>query len=223
VTGADAGDYVRTVASFTDDTGQTATASSSGTPIGGGAGITVFDTTTGQPVSATGQSYTGPVGGIQNQYINITSDSLNVGTSTPNWYIHTGDGNDGINVSAGGGNNILDGEGGSNFLVGGRGNDTFYVNDLYATVPSWTTIVGFHIGDAATVWGVPPDDFKLSWMDGGGAPGYTGLTLYATAAKKPEVAVTIAGATVADMHSGLINVQFGQAGGNNYMEISRLT
>jgi Ca2+-binding RTX toxin-like protein len=133
----------------------------------------------------------------------------------------------GSTFSAVGGNNVLDGEGGSNFLVGGQGNDTFYVNDLYATVPSWTTILGFHTGDAATVWGLTPDDFKLTWLDGGGAPGYTGLTVYATAANKPEVAVTIAGATLADKNSGHINVQFGHVTDSlgrpqPYMEISRL-
>ncbi len=162
--------------------------------------------------------------GLTNELIAITPDNLNVASSTPNAYIHTGNGNDGINVSyaGGGGNNVLDGEGGSNFLVGGQGNDTFFVNDLYATVPSWTTLVGFHAGDAATIWGVTPTDFQLSWMDGGGAPGYTGLTLYATSAGKPEIALTVAGATLANLHNGAITAQFGSANNTPYMEITSL-
>jgi Ca2+-binding RTX toxin-like protein len=117
---------------------------------------------------------------------------------------------------------VLDGEGGSNFLVGGNGNDTFLVNDLYAKRPSWTTMEGFHVGDAATIWGLTPNDFQLSWLDNGGAAGHTGLTLYATSARKPEIAVTIAGASIADISSGRLDVQFGTVSGQNYMEINRL-
>ncbi len=93
-----------------------------------------------------------------------------------------------------------------------------------AKVPSWTTMVGMHAGDAATVWGVTPADFQLTWLDGGGAAGYTGLTLYATAANKPEVALTLAGMTTADIASGRLDVQFAPqtAGHNSYMEINVL-
>jgi hypothetical protein len=158
-----------------------------------------------------------------NELIDITPDSLNIAAVTPSAYIHTGDGNDGINVSYAGGNNILDGEGGSNFLAGGSGNDTFFVNDLYATTPSWTTIEGLHGGDAATVWGITPADFNLSWIGGQGAAGYTGLTLFATAAGKPEVATTLAGMTPADLTNGRLDVQYGVAStGVPYMEISDL-
>jgi hypothetical protein len=47
-----------------------------------------------------------------NEFIDITPDNLNIAAVTPSVYIHTGDGNDGINVSYAGGNNTLDGEGG---------------------------------------------------------------------------------------------------------------
>jgi Ca2+-binding RTX toxin-like protein len=113
-------------------------------------------------------------------------------------------------------------DGGSNFLAGGNGNDTFFVNDLDATTPSWTTIEGFHTGDAATIWGLTPTDFQFAWMDGGGAVGHQGLTLYATAPNKPEIAITLAGASVADLSSGKLDVQFGKVNGTNYMEINHL-
>jgi Matrixin len=54
-----------------------------------GAGIGILDTTTGQPVAAAAEPYTGPVAGLQEQYINITNDSLNISVSTPNWFVHS--------------------------------------------------------------------------------------------------------------------------------------
>ncbi len=133
-TAADVGDFVRTVASFSDDTGQSAMANSPGTLINPSPGVNnfaVLDQTTSQSSFQPGTPYTGPVAGIANEFVDITPDNLDIAAITPNVFIHTGDGNDGINVSNANGNNTLDGEGGSNFLVGGNGNDTFYVNDLY--------------------------------------------------------------------------------------------
>ena len=63
--------------------------------------IAAFDTTTNQPVAVVGEAYTGPVAGLQNEYINITPDSLNITASSPNWFIHSGGGDDAINVSGG--------------------------------------------------------------------------------------------------------------------------
>jgi serralysin len=75
---------------------------------------------------------------------------------------------------------VLDGGTGSNFLSGGSGTDTFFVDDRSASADIWSTVSGFHAGDAATIWGVAPQDFGLAWMDGQGTPGFTGLTLHAT-------------------------------------------
>jgi hypothetical protein len=121
------------------------------TPPPSAANFQVLDQTTGQTTVQPGTPYMGPTAGITNELIDITPHNLLIAGLTPNSFIHSGDGNDGINVSASGGNNTLDGEGGSNFLVGGKGNDTFFVNDLNATVPSWTTLEGFHAGDAARI------------------------------------------------------------------------
>jgi hypothetical protein len=55
-----------------------------------------------------------------------------------------------------------------------------------------------------------------------GAPAYSGLTLFATSASKPEVAVTLSGMTPADMTNGRLDVQFSNVGGKPYMEISDL-
>ena len=136
----------------------------SGLPV-----LAVADTTTGQPVAAQGTPYTGPVGSLQQQYINITTDNLNITATTPNWFIHSGSGEDAIAVSSG--SNVLDGGTGSNFLTGGSGTDTFFVDDRGATTSIWSTVSNFHAGDAVTLWGISPSDFDLSWVDGQGATG----------------------------------------------------
>jgi serralysin len=179
--------------------------------------LSVLDTSTGQSVAATAQTYTGPVSGLQEQYINITSDSLNISVSTPDWFIHSGSGTDAIAASAG--INVLDGGTGSNFLTGGSGTDTFFVDDRGPTADIWSTVVGFHAGDAATIWGVTPQDFGLTWVDGQGAAGFTGLTLHATAAGKPTASLTLAGYSQADMTNGRLSVSFGNdpASGSAYM------
>ncbi len=184
-----------------------------------GTAISVLDTTTGQLVSASPQPYTGPVSGLQEQYINITSDSLNISTSTPNWFVHSGSGNDAIAVSSG--TNVLDGGTGSNFLTGGSGTDTFFVDDRAALADIWSTVNRFHAGDAATIWGVTPQDFTLTWVDGQGVTGFTGLTLHATAAGKPTASLTLAGYTRADLNNGRLSVNFGTdlASGSAYMYV----
>jgi hypothetical protein len=182
-------------------------------------GIAVFDTTTSQPLSATAQPYTGPVSGLTNEYINITTDSLNISVSTPNWFIHSGGGNDAISVSSG--TNVLDGDTGSNFLSGGSGTDTFFVDDRGPTADIWDTVNNFHAGDAATIWGVTLQDFNLTWVDRQGATGYTGLTLHATASGVPNASLTLAGYTSADLSDGRLSASFGTdpASGSAYMDV----
>jgi serralysin len=181
--------------------------------------LAVFDVSTGQTIPATAQGYNGPVAGLQEQYINVTSDSLNISVSTPNWFIHSGSGTDAIAVNSG--TNVLDGGTGSNFLTGGSGTDTFFVDDRGPIADIWSTVVGFHAGDAATVWGVTAQDFDLSWVDGQGAAGYTGLTLHASASGKPTASLTLAGYTSADLNDGRVSVSFGTdpASGSTYMYV----
>jgi hypothetical protein len=182
-------------------------------------GFAGVDTTTGRTAASLVQAYTGPVSGLQNEYLNSTPDSLNASVSSPNWFIHTGSGTDAIAVS--GGTNVLDGGTGSNFLTGGSGTDTFFVDDRAATADIWSTVNNFHAGDSATIWGVTQQDFALTWLDGQGAVGYTGLTLTATAPGKPSALLTLTGYSQADLSSGRVSVLFGtdQASGSAYMYI----
>ena len=201
------------------ETGHQAIAEVAEEELSGTPPLVIVDTTTGQPVTALGQPYTGPVSGLQQQYINITTDNLNIIATTPNWFIHSGSGEDAIVASSG--TNVLDGGTGSNFLTGGSGADTFFVDDRGPTADFWSTVVGFHAGDAATIWGVTPQDFGLAWVNGQGAAGFTGLTLHATASGKPTASLTLAGFTQADMTNGRLSVSFGNdpTSGSAYMYV----
>jgi hypothetical protein len=181
--------------------------------------IACFDTSTNQPLNPDCHDYVGPVPDLQYEYIIITSDSLNIATPTPNWFIHSGSGDDAIAVSSG--TNVLDGGTGSNFLTGGSGTDTFFVDDRAAQVDIWSTVNSFQPGDAATIWGVTPHDFGLTWVDGQGATGFTGLTLHAMAPGKPIASLTLAGYSRADLNSGRLSIQFGTdpTSGSAYMYV----
>jgi hypothetical protein len=165
--------------------------------------VAAFDTSTNQVVRVVSDVYAGPVLDIQYQYINITPDNLNVSSATPNYFIHSGSGDDAIAVSAG--TNVLDGGTGSNFLSGGSGRDTFFVDNRGAVADTWSTIFDFHAGDAATIWGMTPADFRISFAEAQGAAGYTGLTLHATAADQPTTSMTFVGYNITDLSNGRLS------------------
>jgi hypothetical protein len=183
--------------------------------------FTVVDETSGETMGYPGASYTGPVPGITDDLIMATPDNINVGSSLNNVWIATGSGTDAIDLRNSTGNNVIDGGTGSNFLTGGSGDDTFFVDDRNATSTLWSTISGFHAGDAATVWGVTPADFNIAWVAGQGAAGYTGLTLDATAPGKPMASLTLVGYGSADLTNGRLTVSFGTdpGSGSPYMSI----
>ncbi len=189
------------------ETGHQALAAAAVQQLTGVPTLLAQDATTGQPLRAVSRPYTGPVAALQQQYVNVTPDNLNILATTPNWFIHAGGGNDAIAVA--GGVNVLDGGAGSNFLTGGDGPDTFFVDDRQPASAIWSTIVGFAPGDAATVFGLTPRDFALSWVDGQGAAGAAGLTLHATAPGVPTASLTLAGFTTADLANGRLGVSYG--------------
>ncbi len=200
------------------ETGHQAIADLAEQQLSGAPVLAAVDTTTGRPVSAQGQPYTGPVGTLQRQYIDITPDNLNVTVSTPNWFIHSGGGEDAIAVSSG--SNVVDGGTGSNFLTGGSGTDTFFIAARGAAATTWSTVANFHAADSVTLWGVSQAGFQISYGDGAGAAGATGLTVIAQAAGKPEVLLTLPGFTQADL-TGRLGVTFGTDAGSGsaYMNI----
>jgi hypothetical protein len=190
-------------------------------PTSGAEQYQVTDMSTGVEDWENGQVYSGPVANLKSEFVAIGTDNLNITATGPNNFIRTGSGNDAINVSQdeAAGYNVLDGGTGSNFLVGGvlsnHTIDTFFVDDRGPTSSIWSTVVNFHSGDAATIWGITPSDFTLSWVDGQGASGYTGLTLHATAAGVPTASLTLAGFTSADLTDGKLSASFGTTAATN--------
>ena len=174
--------------------------------------FTVSNLTTSITQQNNGTPYTGPVAGLLNQYINASGDPLNVTANVANSFIVTGRGNDAIDVSQVGGINVLDGATSSNFLVGGTGvgsRDTFFVDDRNAPADIWSTVVNFHVGDSATVWGITPTGFTQNTVADQGAPGFTGLTLQFIAAGAPTASLTLAGYGLADLTNGRLTTSFG--------------
>jgi len=183
--------------------------------LSAGLNFTVTDTSTNQTVLSGGESYSGPVAGLTNDIIVLSSDNLNLTSNIANVFMKSGSGTDALNVSSSNGNNVLDGSTGSNFMVGGTGNDTFFVDDRGPTSDIWSTVVNFHRGDAATIFGVTPQTFAFSWVDGQGAVGYTGLTLHATATGVPTASVTLPGFTTGDLSNGKLGISFGTTAASN--------
>ena len=168
----------------------------------------VSDQTTGQVTAVNGEKYSGPVPGLTQQLILVTPDNLNINATVPNVFMHSGAGTDALNVSGVNGNNILDGSTGSNFLVGGTGLDTFFLDDRNLTADVYSTVVNFHAGDNATVFGVTATD-RVSIQDNLGAVGAKGLTYTFSAAGKPNASIVIAGYSTSDLTNGRLSVNFG--------------
>lgn len=188
--------------------------------------FSVVDDTSGFNGSDDGVAYTGPIAGLEHQFIDITPHTLSVTADTPNSFIHAGDGTSAIDVSHVNGDNVLDGGGGSNWLVGGTGNDTFYVDDRLGG-DIWSTAVHFHTNDSATFWGISPNDLTIATFDNLGASNGLGLTFIIS---KPGVVehanLTLAGFSQADIVSGRLTLAFGRTDdlpgvpGSNYMTVT---
>ncbi len=129
------------------------------------------------------------IGGSENEVIVSTdgADFLALGAGDD-----AADGGDGID--------ILDGGTGSNFLTGGAGTDTFFV-DARGGGSTWSTVTDFDPGEWLVVWGWREGVSNSIWVEGDGAPGYTGATLHADVDGNGliDTSVTFAGRSVADL------------------------
>jgi Ca2+-binding RTX toxin-like protein len=189
---------------------------------GGDRQVAYTNMTTGQSSTPFMTPYDGPVIGLQEQFIAITPENLNISAPTPNVFLHSGSGIDGLTVYTG--DNVLDGGSGSNFLTGGIGNDTFYMDDRNPDSPVFSTIVDFHQGDAATVWGVNPNDFKMITINDQGAGGAKGLDMLFSKAGQPDVSFVLAGYSSPDLTNGKLSLSFGHtADWNGYPGSDYLT
>lgn len=203
-------------------------------PASGVEQFLVTNVTAGVSDWENGQTYNGPVAGLQNQFITVTADNVNITATKPNNFIHTGSGNDAIDLSlfagTGSGTNVVDGGSGSNFIVVsafGNGADTVFIDDRAATADTWSTVSNFQKGDAVTIYGVTPSAVTLDWEDGQGAAGFTGLTLHVIEQGRPIASLTLTGYAVtasytkADLSNGRLGVSFGNdpASGSNYLHV----
>ena len=171
----------------------------------------VVDTTKGTITDTDGDPFSGPVTGIDRQFIApVTKDNLNISSTTPNVFIHSSEGTDAIDVSGANGTNVLDGFTGTNFLVGGTGIDQFFVDDRDATADIFSTVKNFHTGDSATVWGITQAGFKI--VTGNdvlpSAPGLDFAFTSNTTGKNANL--NIPGYTTADLTNGKLAVSFGR-------------
>lgn len=174
------------------------------------ANFQVVNDTTDVMKNPPGQPYDGPVDGLDWQYVTLSCDNLEISATSPNVFIHSGRGNDQIDVSGVNGNNVLDGSSGSNVLIGGTGNDTFFLDDRNPGSNIFGTIQNFHSGDNIAVWGITPGDFGLHYGDGQDANGVDGLTISLSASGKPHVKLILDGFTADDLDNGRVTLTPGR-------------
>ncbi len=188
-----------------------------------GPDIGFMDTTTNQGGTAQSFPYSGPVAGLQSDYMWAGNDSVNITASSPNMFLKSGAGTDALAVTSG--SNVLDGGTGSNFLVGATGadggHDTFFTDARDSAVPVWSSLVNFHSGDSMTLWGFTPGVSTMTWADSQGAAGYQGATLHAATAgpgTAVNASVTLVGFSTSDVATKM-TTSTGSTGGNNYLNI----
>ena len=204
--------------------GPSGTGPASATATVGGNAFAMTDVTTGSSETYGGAAYSGPVSYLQWQFIDVSADDLAISAAEPNSFLRSGGGNDALSVSAVDGENVLDGGTGSNFLVGGTGTgsqDTFFLDDRDPSAATWSTIVNFHADDMATVFGITQSGSTITWANGEGAAGYTGLTLTAAIPGQPNATLTLAGFSTTDLSDGRLATSFGtESDGTPYLLIT---
>ena len=169
--------------------------------------LAMTNTTTKASSTPAMAEYIGPLSYLNQEFIYLGGDGIVLAANAPNVFLRSGSGDDALRVAAG--QNVLDAGTGSNFLTGGSGADTFFLDARGATSPIWSTVVGLGAGDAVTVWGVSQASASFAWVEGGGAPGFSGLTVHATPGGGPTASLTLAGFVDADRTNGRLSILFG--------------
>lgn len=174
----------------------------------------VFNGAESSSIDMTGQAYSGPVAGLQNELIYTGGNNVNMVALTPNVFLRGGSGDDALVAQSG--NNVLDGGAGSNFLGGGSGDDVFFLEaNTGATV--WSTLSNFHAGDQVTIWG-PTSSYNIAWAANQGAAGYQGATLHIPMGGGATASLTIAGYSVAAAQK--LSAAFGSIDGLSYLHLA---
>ncbi|HYZ61516.1 MAG TPA: hypothetical protein VE650_03615, partial [Acetobacteraceae bacterium] len=186
--------------------------------------IAISNATTGGSVTQTGEEYSGPVDYLQRQYIYPGSDNVAIRADVPNAFLKGSSGQDALQVQAG--NNVLDGGAGSNFLMGGDGSDggrdTFFVDARDPSAVTWSTIVNFHQGDQATIFGFHPGLSTRPLTASDGIAGFTGVTIHSEingAGTGVQASMTFAGIDQATAEQHFIFTTGTLAGNLDYLLI----
>jgi serralysin len=149
--------------------------------------------------------YTGPVAGLQNQFLGNGQKEIVLGTDKAD-AINALGGDDA--VDGGAGNDVIDGGLGSNFLTGGAGLDQFFLDGRgAATGNTWSTITDWQAGETLTIFGYKPGISALLRLASDGTAGFKGATLHADLDGNGliDTSITWAGITQAQLPA----VQFG--------------
>lgn len=180
------------------------------------------NSTVGQSSTDAGVAYTGPVVGVQHQYIWSSPDSVAIAANTPSVFAKGGAGDDALSVTSG--TNVLDGGAGSNFLVGSadpNSRDTFFVDGRNGQV-TWSTIVNFHFGDQATFFGFHPGTSTLPFTASDGVAGFQGVTIHSElngAGTGVNASMTFAGIDQNTLNQHFTITSGSLAGGVDYLLI----
>jgi hypothetical protein len=174
----------------------------------------VFAGRVAEALQVTGNTYTGPVAGLEYEYIQVTPNNLNLVALSDNSFLRSGDGMDAL--VAQGGYNVLDGGMGSNFLTGGTGPDTFFTH-VNGGADTWSTVVGFQPGlDDLTLWDIAPA-FRVTWTAQQGAAGYQGATFTVPDGAGHSASLTLAGYSPAQADQ--LRYSVGVTGGHAYLHL----
>lgn len=201
--------------------GSTITVGGAVSHFGTGPLVGFIDGATGNAISGGLEAVAaGGPGYLQWQFINAGTSDLAVSTQAPNVFLHSGSGNDALQVSSG--TNVLDGGLGSNFLTGGSGTDTFFT-DARTPGAVWNTLRNFHAGDAATLYGFTAGVSSYTWDAAvAGASGSQGATLRANivggagrTGNGIDASITFTGLSVAQAQS--LQVVTGSNTAGNYL------
>jgi len=191
-------------------------------PANGGALQFVDQTTAASGTVAMDLPTAGGPNYLQGQYIYGGSDNMLFSTQAPNAFIHSGAGDDAIQVTSG--QNVLDGGLGSNFLTGGTGTDTFFT-DARSPGAVWNTIQNFHVGDAVTLWGFTSGISSYHWDASAGAAGSQGATLEADivggngrTGNGVDASITFAGISISQAEH--LQIAAGSQSGGDYLSVS---
>jgi Ca2+-binding RTX toxin-like protein len=119
--------------------------------------------------------YTGPVAGLEWQYLGSAAGDILGGTNGAD-FINALGGDDAVHGGAG--DDVLDGGTGSNFLTGGTGQDVIFLDGRGGTT-TWSTFTDWQAGEQLSVWGFRPGTSNVAWYASEGAEGYRGVTMHA--------------------------------------------